>query len=165
MRAVFATHHLVNDCMEEIYRVPVALYREEIQRFIMRNNEFLRNPHTGFIFRTEYYGSLNKGVRLPRLVKELEEEFLDFLLAHQNTLDSEVSIKHFLISSINFTVSVEDLYEIFPKGLHQYVEGYSKEVNTMTTRMDSEVLSNWVKSKQPQINRINEILAMNLLIS
>lgn len=164
MRMIFATQHILRLCMEDMEKVPNRMFKEELTRFIFMNNERLREPHTGFIFRTEFYGTYSKGQKPARLVKELEEAFIDLLCKHNNEINSLAGIKHFLISSMNFTVIAEDLYEIFPRGFHQYIEGYSKEAPANATRMDRDVLEKFIQSKQPYITRINETLALNLLI-
>lgn len=164
MSVLGRAHSFINDCMKEMYVVPEAMLKEQVNKFIHMNNELIGKVFPGFRYRGEQYGTYEKGVRSPQLHRSLEESFLVVLLEYENSKSELVTIKHFLINTVNRTTSVDDLYELLPTGLHQFVEGYSANTIGTIKRLDREVMDQLKEMNQPVVTKIREVLALNMLV-
>ena len=164
MKALGRAHSFINDCMKEMYRVPTAMFDREVLRFIYLNNELLGKQFPGFRYRGDQYGKFDVGTRSPQLHKSLEDAFIVVLVENQDSKEDMVSIKHFLINTVNSTKSVDDLYELIPHGLNQFIEGYSVLLLSPPVRLDEENMDHLKELSQDVVKKIGEVLALNMLI-
>lgn len=166
MRMVKNGYHLMNEMMVEMYRVPAHLFNHAVKDFIRRNNELLGDRTAiGFRCFDNHFGGYKVGKPAPQLHTDLRDEFLDVWTVYQTDIEGLVSIKHFFINALNKTSAVEDLEKILPVGLHQHLEAFSEEVpNGTTVLMEPAILDAFVAAKQSAITKIQEVLALNMLI-
>ena len=166
MRRITNSYFLMNEMMLSIYKVPQRLFDDEVNKFILRNNELCGDrTATGFMYLGIHYGTYKVGRMNPQLHESLRDEFTHVLDTFQTDVEQLATVKHFFINALNKTMVVSDLEKILPVGLHQYLEAYSVQVSEgSVTPLEPAILDAFVAAKQPAITKIQEVLALNMLI-
>ena len=164
MKMINGSMYFMADCMKELYKVPDTVFETHVRKYVAHNNELLGVRMKGFFFASHHYGSYDVGEKSPKLHESLHESFILLLVDKQDFIESLATVKHFLINTLNATLIVDDLVKILPYGLHQFIEGYAIECKGSHIPLSPEHLDAYVASKDAQINKIKEVLALNMLI-
>ena len=166
MKVIKHTTYFMTDVTRELLKVPEQLYAQEVINYTRYNNEILNTAAPGFWFKLDSYGSYVRGTRNPKLDVSLEEGFYAVLAERQKAVDDLATLKHFIINTLNRTVVCENLYRILPAGLHQYIEAYGVSTTSFPYARvwDDEETDSWSQKNQEKIEKINELLTLNMLV-